>query len=61
MGVQCHGAGSRRSRGATGHVRRREGGMLEQMPDMPVGTVGFEAIGKVDDDFERAVEPVLRG
>jgi hypothetical protein len=29
---------------------------------MPVGTVGFEAIGKVeDDDFERAVEPVLRG
>jgi hypothetical protein len=36
--------------------------MLEQMPDMAVGTVGFEAIGKVDDDdFERAVEPVLRG
>jgi hypothetical protein len=36
--------------------------MLEQMPDMPVGTVGFEAIGKVeDDDFERTVDPVLRG
>ena len=36
--------------------------MLKQMPDMPVGTVGFQAIGKVDDDdFERAVEPVLRG
>ena len=37
-------------------------GLLKQIPDMPVGTVGFEAIGKVDDDdFERAVEPVLRG
>ena len=36
--------------------------MLKQMPDMPVGTVGFEAVGKVDDDdFEHAVEPVLRG
>jgi hypothetical protein len=35
--------------------------MLKQMPDMPVGTVGFEAMGKVeDDDFERSVEPVLR-
>jgi len=29
---------------------------------MPVGTVGFEAIGKVGDDaFEHAVEPVLLG
>jgi hypothetical protein len=36
--------------------------MLRRMRDMPAGTVGFEAIGKVeDDDFERAVEPVLRG
>ena len=36
--------------------------MRKEVPDMPVGTVGFEAIGKVDDDdFERAVEPVLRG
>ena len=36
--------------------------MLERIPEMPAGTVGFEAIGKVeDDDFERAVEPVLRG
>ena len=36
--------------------------MLRQMLDMPAGTVGFEAIGKVeDDDFEHAVEPVLRG
>ena len=34
--------------------------MLEQMSDMPVGTVGFEAIEKVEDyDLERAVEPVL--
>jgi hypothetical protein len=36
--------------------------MLKQIRDMPVGTVGFEAIGKVeDDDFEHSVEPVLRG
>ena len=35
--------------------------MLKRMPNMPIGTVGFEAIGKVeDDDFEDAVEPVLR-
>jgi len=35
--------------------------MLKQMADMPAGTVGFEAIGEVDDDdFEHAVEPVLR-
>jgi SpoIIAA-like len=35
--------------------------MLKQMADMPPGTVGFEAIGKVDDDdFEKTVEPVLR-
>lgn len=35
--------------------------MLQQMPDMPVGTIGFEAIGKVeDDDFEDVVEPLLR-
>jgi hypothetical protein len=28
---------------------------------MPAGTIGFEAIGEVeDDDWERAVEPVLR-
>ena len=34
----------------------------EQIPYMPVRTVGFEAIGTVeDDDFERAVDPVLRG
>jgi hypothetical protein len=31
------------------------------MTDMPVGTIGFEAIGEVeDDDWEKAVEPVLR-
>ena len=35
--------------------------MLKQMADMPPGTVGFEAIGEVDDDdFEKTVEPVLR-
>jgi hypothetical protein len=35
--------------------------MLKQMADMPPGTVGFEAVGEVDDDdFERTVEPVLR-
>ena len=35
--------------------------MLKKMRDMPIGTVGFEAIGKVeDDDFEDVVEPVLR-
>jgi hypothetical protein len=31
------------------------------MTDMPAGTIGFEAIGEIeDDDWERAVEPVLR-
>jgi hypothetical protein len=31
------------------------------MTDMPVGTIGFEAVGDVeDDDWEDAVEPVLR-
>ena len=36
--------------------------MRKEVPDMPVGTVGFEAIGKVGDDaFEHAVEPVLLG
>src|SRR4051812_46497298 len=36
--------------------------MLRQMKDMPVGTIGFEAIGEVeDDDWEGAVEPLLRG
>src|SRR4051794_14841694 len=35
--------------------------MLQQMTDMPVGTIGFEARGEVeDDDFEHVVEPVLR-
>ena len=35
--------------------------MLKQMPDMPAGTIGFEAVGKVeDDDFEDVVEPTLR-
>jgi SpoIIAA-like len=35
--------------------------MLRRMTDMPAGTIGFEAIGEVeDDDWEEAVEPVLR-
>ncbi len=35
--------------------------MLRGISDMPVGTVGFEAVGEVeDDDWEEAVEPVLR-
>jgi hypothetical protein len=35
--------------------------MLRQMTDMPVGTIGFEASGEVeDDDWEDTVEPVLR-
>ena len=35
--------------------------MLKQMTDMPAGTIGFEAIGDVDDDdWEHTVEPVLR-
>jgi hypothetical protein len=36
--------------------------MLRRMNDMPAGTVGFEAVGEVDDDdWEDVVEPVLRG
>ena len=35
--------------------------MLRRMTDMPAGTIGFEAIGEVeDDDWEEAVEPVVR-
>jgi hypothetical protein len=35
--------------------------MLRRVADMPAGTIGFEAIGEVeDDDWEEAVEPVLR-
>src|SRR3954451_18590131 len=35
--------------------------MLRRMTDMPAGTIGFEAIGDVeDDDWEESVEPVLR-
>jgi len=36
--------------------------MLTKIRDMPAGTIGFEAIGKVDDDdFSDTVEPVLQG
>jgi hypothetical protein len=35
--------------------------MLRRITDMPPGTIGFEAVGEVeDDDWEEAVEPVLR-
>jgi hypothetical protein len=35
--------------------------MLRRLGDMPAGTIGFEAVGEVeDDDWEDAVEPVLR-
>ena len=35
--------------------------MLRPMTDVPAGTIGFEAVGEVeDDDWEDAVEPVLR-
>ena len=34
---------------------------LRRINDMPPGTIGFEAIGEVeDDDWEKQVEPVLR-
>ena len=35
--------------------------MLRRIEDMPAGTIGFEAIGEVeDDDWHDTVEPVLR-
>ena len=35
--------------------------MLRTINDMPAGTIGFEAIGEVeDDDWEQTVEPLLR-
>jgi hypothetical protein len=35
--------------------------MLRRITEMPAGTIGFEAVGEVeDDDWEKAVEPVLR-
>jgi hypothetical protein len=35
--------------------------MLRHMDDMPGGTIGFEAVGEVeDDDWEDTVEPLLR-
>ena len=38
-----------------------EGRMLRHITDMPEGTIGFEAVGEVeDDDFEEVVEPILR-
>ncbi len=35
--------------------------MLRSITDMPAGTIGFEAVGEVeDDDWEETVEPILR-
>src|SRR3954447_15166038 len=35
--------------------------MLRRIDEMPSGTIGFTAVGEVeDDDWEEAVEPVLR-
>jgi hypothetical protein len=35
--------------------------VLRRMTDMPAGTIGFEAVGEVeDDDWEEMVEPLLR-
>jgi SpoIIAA-like len=35
--------------------------MFKQIADMPPGTVGFEAVGDIDDDdFDDVVAPVLR-
>lgn len=35
--------------------------MLRRMNEMPAGTIGFEAVGEVeDDDWEETVEPLLR-
>jgi hypothetical protein len=35
--------------------------MLKPLNEMPAGTIGFEAVGEVeDDDWERSVEPRLR-
>jgi SpoIIAA-like len=35
--------------------------MLRRIADMPGGTIGYEAVGEVDDDdWEDTVEPVLR-
>lgn len=35
--------------------------MLRQIHEMPTGTIGFEAVGEVeDDDWEDVVEPELR-
>jgi hypothetical protein len=34
--------------------------MLRPMNDIPTRTIGFEAVGEVDDDWEDVVEPVLR-
>ena len=45
----------------SGGPNHEEVGVLRRMSPMPAGTIGFEAVGKVDDDdFEDVVAPVLR-
>ena len=49
--------------GRCGTLRRGEGseGMLKRLRDMPAGTLGFEAVGEVeDDDVEDVLAPALR-
>jgi hypothetical protein len=39
----------------------RSEGVLERIHDMPAGTLGFEAVGEVDDDdVEKVLGPALR-
>jgi hypothetical protein len=45
----------------TREPNERRDSMLRPMNDMPGGTIGFEAIGEVDDDdWDDVVEPILR-
>src|SRR3954470_441661 len=55
----CRASDPRRA--STRRATEENPAMLRPMRDMPPGTIGFEAVGEVeDDDWEEAVEPVLR-
>src|SRR3954464_1020288 len=55
----CRASAPRRA--STRRATEENPAMLRPMRDMPPGTIGFEAVGEVeDDDWEEAVEPVLR-
>src|SRR3954470_7137539 len=55
----CRASDPRRA--STRRATEENPAMLRPMRDMPPGTIGFEAVGEVeDDDWEQAVEPVLR-